>query len=390
MKILMGSVYGLNEDNAEFFQLLTTQIATMQGDYVIIGGDWNTTLDGRVGVNNIDILNMANLPSSNRSRMLNELCSDCNLKDPYRYLYPEAREFTYVPFAEGATNRSRIDFFLTSNDLISQCINCRIPHNASSMLFDHKQVSLQFRRDNPYKKQTLNDTILKDADLEDVVHISVTECYINHLVPSVYLNDIDINRYRLTIGTVCNLQKELTACRLKIAESEHNVDDYNRCNVLRNSIQNNLNTLPSIELLQNFELNCPRDTFLEILIIAVKTSSLAHQHDFFKIRNAKRKLHEKKIINLKKDFNANAGKILRCERDLNKVTEDEMREEVLKMQDFEKLNNEKITPYFLSLAKQPHNPESLCDVNRDDGTQFESKNDRDVYIREGTVGCLTP
>ncbi len=166
----------------------------------------------------------------------------------------------------------------------------------------------------------------------------------------------------------------------------HNVDDYDRCNVLRNSIQNNLNTLPSIELLQNFELSCPHDTFLEILIIAVKTSSLAHQHDYFKIRNAKRKFLEKKIINLKKEFNANAGEILRFERDLNKVTEDEMREEVLKMQDFEKLNNEKITPYFLSLAKRPHNPESLCDVNRDDGTQFESKNDRDVYIREYFAG----
>jgi hypothetical protein len=52
VKILLGSVYGPNEDNAEFFQMLTTQIATMHSDYVIIGGDWNTTLGGRVGVNN--------------------------------------------------------------------------------------------------------------------------------------------------------------------------------------------------------------------------------------------------------------------------------------------------------------------------------------------------
>jgi exonuclease III len=126
VKILPGSVYGPKEDNAEFFQRLTTHIGVMQADYVIIGGDWNTTLDDRVGVNNIDILNMANLPSSNRSRMLNDLCNACNLTDPYRYFYSEAREFTYVPFAERATNRSRIDFFLISNDLTSQCINCRI------------------------------------------------------------------------------------------------------------------------------------------------------------------------------------------------------------------------------------------------------------------------
>ncbi len=243
--------------------------------------------------------------------------------------------------------------------LTTQCINCRIPHNVSSMMFDHKQISLLFRRDNPYKKQTLNDTILKDADLEDVVHISVTECCINHLVPSANLSDIEINQYRHTIGNVCKFQKELIAYRLKIAESEHNMDDYDRCNILRNTIQNNLNTLPSIELLQTLDLSCPQDIFLETLIIAVKTSSLAHQHDFFKIRNAKRKFLEKKIIDLKKNFNANAGEILRCERDLNKVTEDEMREEVLKMQDFEKLNSEKITRIFYHWQKGPIT-QNLC------------------------------
>jgi hypothetical protein len=131
------------------------------------------------------------------------------------------------------------------------------------------------------KKQTLNDTILKDADLEDVVNISVMECYINHLIPSANLSDIDINHYRHTIGNVCNYQKELTACRLKIAESEHNIDDYDRCNVLRILIKNNLNTLPSLELLQSLDLSCPQDILLETLIIAVKNSSLAHQHNFF-------------------------------------------------------------------------------------------------------------
>ncbi len=143
------------------------------------------------------------------------------------------------------------------------------------------------------------------------MHISVTECYINHLVPSANLSDIEINQYRLTIGNICKFQKELIPCRLKIAESEHNMEDYGRCNILRNAIQNNLNTLPSIELLQTLDLSCPQDIFLETLIIAVKTSSLAHQHDFFRIRNAKRKFLEKKIIDLKKTFNANAGEILR-------------------------------------------------------------------------------
>jgi hypothetical protein len=118
-----------------------------------------------------------------------------------------------------------------------QSINCRIPHSVSSLKFDHKQISLQFRRDNPYKKQTLNDTILKDADLENKVNISVIECYINHLSPSATLSDVDIDNYRRTIGNVCKFQKELTACRLKIAEANHDNEVYDRCNILRNAIQ---------------------------------------------------------------------------------------------------------------------------------------------------------
>ncbi len=110
--------------------------------------------------------------------------------------------------------------------------------------------------------------------------------------------------------------------------------------------------------------------------------SLSHQHDFFKIKNAKKKYLETKIKNLKKDFQNNTAEILRTERELNKVADDEMREEVLRMRNFEYLNNEKITPYFLSLAKKPQHSEDLlnvCDVN---GEPFDNALARDAYIRE--------
>jgi hypothetical protein len=129
-------------------------------------------------------------------------------------------------------------------------------------------------------------------------------------------------------------------------------------------------------------MNCSRDVFLEILIIAFKSSSLSHQHNFFKIENARKKFLEKHITNLKNNFNANSGKILRCERNILRVVEDDVREEILKMRDFEHLNNEKLTPYFLALAKRPQNADNLGDITRDDGSPFETKQDRDGYIKE--------
>jgi L-lysine 2,3-aminomutase len=88
----------------------------------------------------------------------------------------------------------------------------------------------------------------------------------------------------------------------------------------------------------------------------------------------------KKIAELKRDFNANMGEILRTERELNKITDDAMKEEISKMRNFEQLNSEKITPYFLSLAKKSNNSESLVDICKDDGSPFESVSERNNYI----------
>jgi hypothetical protein len=114
--------------------------------------------------------------------------------------------------------------------------------------------------------------------------------------------------------------------------------------------------------------------------MAVKNTSLSHQHNFFKIKNAKRISLEKKISELRKDFNANSGEIFRTERELNNIIELDLREEIVKMKNFERLSNEKITPYFLSLAKRPHNSECLSDLNKDDGSPFDDAKHRSDHI----------
>jgi hypothetical protein len=51
------------------------------------------------------------------------------------------------------------------------------------------------------------------------------------------------------------------------------------------------------------------------------------------------------------------------------------------MKNFESLNNEKITPYFLSLAKRPKNSDCLSHINNADGTPFENREVRGEYIK---------
>jgi exonuclease III len=351
--LTVGSIYGPNDDDEDFFNQINDAILRFDSDFVIIGGDWNATYDTRNSRQNIDTLNTVSIPSVRRSLWLNQLCTRRSLKDPYRYLYPDAKEFTYIPYAVEATNRSRLDFFLISEKILSVCVNCRIPNNLSSLLFDHKAVSLVFRRDNPYKKQVINDAILKCPDLLDAVNIAAIECYVNHLTPTDAISDIEIDEMRVIIGRICTLQRELVALRLKEAEDGFDQTRADRITVTRDTIRIDLDLLPNLETLQDMEINCARDIFLEILIMAVKNSSLAHQHSFFAVRNARRNFLDKKLTTLKNNFDANSGEILRAERDLNRIVEGDAREEILKMKNFEHLNNEKITPYFLSLAKKP-------------------------------------
>jgi exonuclease III len=179
--VTIGSIYGPNNDDLDFYDRLDTAIKTHNSDFTIIGGDWNTTLDPRHNNINIDTFNTMGIPSTRRSIRLGQLCDSNNLVDPFRHFYPDKREYTYVPFPAAAVNRSRLDFFLISESLLEYCINCRIPNSLSSTNFDHKPVYLIFRRDNPYKKQRINYIILKDDDLQGVVAICVIETYINHL-----------------------------------------------------------------------------------------------------------------------------------------------------------------------------------------------------------------
>ncbi len=265
--MVIGSIYGPNNDDMFFFNVLKEKILAFNCPNVVLGGDWNCTLDSRNSNINIDVLNTATIPSRLRSLWLNDFIATVNLTDPFRHFYPESREFTYVPYAENATNRSRLDFFLISNSLVDRCINCRIPNSLSTMLFDHKQVSLLFRRENPYKKQTLNDKILKDVILYDVVHITVIETYINHVIPDENFSDLQINHFKTVIGQILVNQKDVTRCRLQLAERGFDQQLEDNLTILRNSIKNNLELLPGVDVLQEMPLSCDKDVFMEIFFL---------------------------------------------------------------------------------------------------------------------------
>jgi len=140
-KMIVVSIYGPNTHNQQFFTALCADVASL-GDYPVIkAGDWNCTYDTAPVAANIDCFNMADVPNLRHSMYVNELCENLNLADPLRFLRPDAREFSYVSKNAARQTRSRIDFFLVSNDSLACVNNCTIDVTRLTKAFDHNTIS---------------------------------------------------------------------------------------------------------------------------------------------------------------------------------------------------------------------------------------------------------
>ena len=84
---------------------------------------------------------------------------------------------------------------------------------------------------------------------------------------------------------------------------------------------------------------------------------------------------------LKASFNNNTHEILVLERRLSALNESELRSELCKLKNFERLNNEKITPYFLKMARSSKIDVSLDDLKNEQGTNFDSEENRGYKVR---------
>jgi exonuclease III len=103
---IVGSIYGPNTNNPLFFDNLNNDLRSLGNYPIILAGDWNCTYSSDPLNSNIDCINMRNLPNPLHSQLIDDLCNELTLEDPYRSLNPAKVDFTYIPRAAGKNNRS--------------------------------------------------------------------------------------------------------------------------------------------------------------------------------------------------------------------------------------------------------------------------------------------
>ncbi len=383
-RFTLAAVYGPNNNDLEFFDTLEQKIHEIGNGIVILGGDWNATWDPSPVNDNIDVINMQNIPSKRRSEQINAMARRLSLMDPFRFLYPHRKEFTFVPNIVANRNRSRIDFFLVSTNIINQCKSVVIPHNLSSKTFDHKPVEVNFKKIQIKNLQAIKDTIIKDPLLQFVIKVNTFDCYNNHsLITETHtlrIKEMISRKLGIILSEIANIQNlKLSISQGTIPVPEINLA-LNRIELMTTRISNVFADLPSLDFFESLPLSCEPDTFFETLAIHLKNEALSFQAHFYQNKNAKKKNLRERIQALKQEYNINKDQIFNLECQLSTIIDLELKDELALVKNFERLNDEKITPYFLQLAKKPDSGESLNNLKDENNLYFESDKLREEHI----------
>jgi hypothetical protein len=318
-------------------------------------------------------------PNLLHSNKIAEMCENFNLLDPYRTLFPEAKDFTYVPRNVDRSNKSRIDFFLVSDQIFDIVKDCFIAESLQNKLFDHRAVTLILNRQKVAKtlRPTISKKELDDDIMPFVVHAAVAETYLIHWAE----DNFEQNRQLLinTCGIIRALIREAGPSfeiRAEDGFTEEDLESRSRKLVRLQILTNSLN----IGMLENIRLTTTPDVFMETLLLNVKNDVISHQTFIRKKKFEKIASLKKNIERLKTNFDINSELIWQKEQELNLLTDIELRKELQKFSSYEILNTEKMTPRFLSLSKATNKTMSLDRVCRDDGSEFSNKAERHQFI----------
>jgi exonuclease III len=271
--LILGAIYGPNTLNEQFFVNLEAALISL-GDYpILISGDWNTTESYLPVEINPDCFNMAFCPNQRHSVILKEMCDRMRLVDPLRFLYPNERNYSYIPRNALANNRSRIDFFIISHSRINSVEKCYISDHLQSTMFDHIPVFLQLLgKIRQRRSPTICNKILRDPDIELVVDLSVKETYLIYQIRPVE------NKRALLAGIGTNVGRLREA---GLNKSFYRLADPDPAEELRRqqliTLINDFRSSAEFLSIVDYPVNINDDLFFEMLLNNIQNDIIGYQ-----------------------------------------------------------------------------------------------------------------
>jgi hypothetical protein len=314
---------------------------------------------------------------------LADLCERLQITDPYRVITPNKKEFTFVPRTADAVNRSRIDFFLISTNLILNGIDCTIAPNLQNKLFDHWACFLTLKK--PICERRPNkpvDNKILEHDITDyVIFAAAAEAYAVHASNE----DLAVNDQRAALRSIGQLKKLIREIGPPVVSPDALLIDNGlahreeRDALIRRAdlFKDEINRLG----LMNLRVVPDPDVFLETLLGMIKNDLISYQVYARYLENKSFKDLKQRIEDCKQN-GTHLATLFDLEKELDKMSDAMMRGEVSKHPMFDLLNNEKITPHFVSMVKLSKKTESLLVIKDDNGEPFVNETGRNSYITD--------
>jgi hypothetical protein len=250
-------------------------------------------------------------------------------------------------------NRSRIDYFLIKSDQIDKIIKCDTAHALSSTSFDHKKISLTIGKRRGKKDFNKIDTsLLKNRGVNLLVKSKVLESYVVHADPDA-VPGFQIRSLLIDIGRIERL----------IREWIKNNDDLQTIELAEAIFEQ----LPQLHFFETLPLTSSDDFFFEGMVSAVRTSLLSVQASIHLEKNKALKELSIELSSLKNNYDNNSLQIKNLEQALTDLNESYLRDELDNYKIFDKLNNERLTPFFMKLAKVQNTSPDLSKIKGDTG-----------------------
>ena len=130
-KMTLINIYGPNDDNPSFYKEIVREY---QNATICLCGDWNLVQDY-----DLDTQGYKGLNNPKARKLVIDMKNEFELVDPWRVKWPNSRRYTWTSSSK-PRKHARLDFFLISGDIQSQCSEVNIDKKHRS---DHSLISIK-------------------------------------------------------------------------------------------------------------------------------------------------------------------------------------------------------------------------------------------------------
>ena len=163
------NIYGPNNDDATFYHNLDMEIEETKGENIIVGGDFNVTLDMK-----LDKKGGATETKRKQREKLTQVIEKYDLCDIWRFYHPTDKVFTWHSNSKPKVF-CRLDFILISSNMLNNSRTAKIVPGISS---DHALVYFKLDSLLPARGPgcwKLNTKLISDEDYKNTIRSKIKE-----------------------------------------------------------------------------------------------------------------------------------------------------------------------------------------------------------------------